>query len=179
MPTPLAVTNLAYRNMSVRNWRARHCLMDWGDGFHIEQAKLDLTPAGVKRLTALGLTVAGVTTLAQLTAAYQAWHGAATEAERRRLPLLVAKSYIPADAPDQQRLERRVLLSLARYIDIDDTLIMLTPDGEAAYERAYGELGIRPGLVRTLDRLADSPYDLSGHHISKVLAAARAVEQKK
>lgn len=178
MPARIAYLSLKYPGMSIRNSRFRHCLLGWGNLFHIEDALLDVTPVGIENLTAVGLDVSNIKNLAQLTDAYQTWYNAGSDAERQRLPLRIARAHIPPDASERQRLERRVLLTLARYLDLNDTLIVLTLAGETAYEEAYGELGVPAGLVRTLDRLADAPYDLAGYHISKMREAALALVPK-
>jgi len=149
--------------LSVDEMRQRVALLDFGSTFRILGAELAFTADGVKRWTPLfgpaGIQIEKIRTLHQLTAEHSAWLAKASVPERRRLALRVCTEAIPSDSSQNERLERRLLLTMAKHLTIERVDIQLTAEGVEAFAQTLSNLNIASSRIVTLAQLAQLQYD--------------------
>jgi hypothetical protein len=169
---------LFHKDLSIVDSRQRYELASNGHLFHIRHADIRFTKAGVRRLQplfdAIAVPLHTVQTLAQLANAYGRWHGQATEAERERLRLPSGRNRIPKAAVEPERLERRLLLALARYLDILHADIALTPAGALGVAPACATLGIPPASITTFAQLANLQHDANRRVLAQLTSGKRS-----
>jgi hypothetical protein len=113
----MSASTLFRPGLSNLELKQRVVLVNHGASFHIRRAEVAVTPAGQAKLGKFfdraNIRLAQVQTLSDLAAAYASWRLTAPNTERERLRLRAGKGCISPESSDVQRLERRVLLTLA------------------------------------------------------------------
>jgi len=156
----------------------RHSLHSHGSQYHITHADIQVAPEyldGLNRLFApAGVNLNSIATLPQLEAAYSTWYAQASEKERRRLRLKVAKRLIPTVATNSQRMERRVLLSMSRYVHARNVTIALAPEGIIAVGDMCAQMGINPTSITTLAQFSTLGNKFSSHVMARIIGSAQS-----
>lgn len=162
--------------LSIDELRQRVALADFGSMFCIVGADVEFTVDGIKRWAPIfqpaGVQVQAVRTLHQLRTAYLGWLANTTSSQRRRLALRKGKDAIPPNATEDERLERRLLLTLARHLTISKVDIVLTAEGASAFAKTLSNLGIVANTVTTLAQLAQLQHDEAAQVLARMLQPA-------
>jgi hypothetical protein len=176
IPKRIAPSTLFFPGLSVDELRHRVALVDFGSTFRIIGAEVAFTAEGIKRWAPVfnvgGVQIQAVHTLHQLSTAYATWVANTALPQRRRLALRVGKDAIPPDVPEDERLERRLLLTLARHLTIGKVDIVLTTEGAIAFANTLSNLGVSATQVTTLAQLAQLQYDEATLSMSRMLQPA-------
>lgn len=143
--------------------RQRTKLVVSGNLFHIPHADIFVTDDGIQKLGRFfepaNVHLAQVKNLFDLATAYTTWQLTAPDSERARLRLRAGRGCIPSDATAAQRLERRVLLTLAPHLDIGMVSIVLTAEGRTAFAGLCALAGTTPEKLTTLAALVQLADD--------------------
>ena len=154
----------------------RYSLRRDGAQFHITHADIRIAPEYLARLdpwfAPVGVNLASIATIQQLAEAYLKWYAAATEKERRQIPLKAGARSVPKTATSDEHMERRVLLSMTRYIHVQNVIIRLTDVGVASVANVCNTMGIDPASITTLARFARLGSEFADYGLAKMLGVS-------